>query len=168
MLVGGNPSDSTGEPIDNQDSVGVYRPLNHVSGWNREAITWWPNGRRRSSVVYFTMYVGLQVGKHGPAIRMRKERRITSMGEECESAAAFDSDERTHPPKHPPTIRHKLGIAAVARCWNGGEINRLLLLLLLTHPNSTYHLSHRTDALHNAQQFHRPSPIHPRIRHLVA
>ncbi len=52
------------------------------------------------------MFGSLRLGK-------RKEKRITSTDEWCESVV-LDSDETGHPPKQPPTIRHRFGIAAAA------------------------------------------------------
>lgn len=55
-------------------------------------------------------------GEHVWIIEIRKKnyqikRRITSTDEWCESVV-FDSDETGQPPKQPPTIRHRFGIAA--------------------------------------------------------
>jgi hypothetical protein len=55
--------------------------------------------------------------EHVWIIEIRKKnqikRRITSTDEWCESVV-FDSDETGQPPKQPPTIRHRFGIAAAA------------------------------------------------------
>ena len=40
------------------------------------------------------------------------EAALTLTGDNCCDAVVFESDDRKHPPKHPPITCHKLGISS--------------------------------------------------------